>query len=343
LICVLPIALLAQKKPTWRAQSRLQLSTEYDNNIRENPTDSLQISDQALRFLVQTRATRAAPGSNFNLSYHGGLQLYADHGFENKLVNEITASGSRKLGRFSAGVKLYGRLKLYLNDILDHSSGAGTVFVRLPPLRGFGNEFSLRYLGQDYRDFPLYGYRDRQIRWRINRRVRRNTAAVVSLILGGMAHDRPAISATEDASQITYLAGAQEDTYLQTEAELNYSRRCLVNLRYTFQYNHSNSFGYSYARHQLIVILGVSLPHRFWLRSYAALQVKNYSDASPPIFLTDIDPERDDSNFVILDLSKDLNRQLSALLRLALYDNESVIRDRFYKKALITAGFDFRF
>ena len=62
-----------------------------------------------------------------------------------------------------------------------------------------------------------------------------------------------------------------------------------------------------------------------------------------PVFPSDIDPERDESNFIILDLSKDFNPHLTALVRLGLYDNESVIRDLFYRKVLLTAGFDVRF
>jgi hypothetical protein len=135
----------------------------------------------------------------------------------------------------------------------------------------------------------------------------------------------------------------QRDDNYKVFFQLNYTKRFLVNLSYTFQHNNSNTDVYSYDRHQIILVFGTPLVSGIWLRGYGAYQNKRYTEASIPMFPSELDPERDESNFFILDLSKDVNPGLTALLRMAFYNNESIIRSRFYRKLLLTAGFDFRF
>jgi hypothetical protein len=296
-----------------------------------------------VRLLFHSRANRRTNKSNLNLVYQGGLQLYSDFSIEHKLVNEITASGSRKIESVTAGVRFYGRMKLYLNDILDYSTGSGTVFLAIPALFDLNNEFSFRYKLHGYRSFPVYDYRLKEIQWKINRKLRQHSLLGLHLSIGGLRYDRPALSVTTGNNEIIYLEEKQKDDYFHSEILIGYSKKIVATFRYAFQYNNSNSYGYSYSRHQFVIVFGLGLPKRFWLRSYAALQFKNYRETLVPVFPTDIDPERDESNFFVFDLSKDFNPHVTALLRVGIYNNESVIRDLFYKKILLTTGLDFRF
>jgi len=135
----------------------------------------------------------------------------------------------------------------------------------------------------------------------------------------------------------------QEDDVLGLKLTLNYTKSMLLNFSYIYENNDSNSFGYSYTKHQFVLIFGLPFANSFWLRGYGAIQIKRYDEKSLPVFPTDADTEREESNFIILDLSKDLSPNFSALLRFAFYNNESTIRSRFYNKLLLTGGFDFRF
>ena len=156
-------------------------------------------------------------------------------------------------------------------------------------------------------------------------------------------YTRPVLLFDQLIDNLTIAEVEQDDERLQVATKLSYSKRILLDLSYSFQRNDSNSFGYSYSRHQLILVLGLPLGKQMWLRGYGATQIKNYTEQSLPIFPTDVDTERDESNFFILDLSKDLKPELSVNLRFAYYSNESAIRSQFYSKSLIGAGFDFRF
>jgi len=339
----LPLSLHA-KEVRWRTKSRLQASYEYDSNIRENPSDSLKnISDSSFRLLFQWRATRATPKNKLKFEYQGGLQSYFSNKIENKLINELKASAVSKLGKFAAGVRLNGRLKIYLNDVLDYSRGEAELFLQLPRVLRLSPTLRIGASQMHYQHFSAFDYSEKYLTWSVRKNLSTRTSATVNLTGNIVDYDRVALFFEPEGPTLIFNAAQQRDRQLNLKVQLNYTKRFLLNVRYAFQYNDSNSFGSTYSRHQLTLILGVPLPRQVWLRAYVALQLKNYSQANIPIFPLDADPERQESNFVIVDISKDLSPSTSLLLRLATYSNESVIRNRFYKKTLLTLGFDFRF
>lgn len=136
LLCILFLLhpgnpVFGQKKPKWRVKNRLQLSYEFDNNIRENPSDSLdRIEDSSARFLFSSKASRSGEKIALRFAYQGGLQTYFQHSIENKLINGIRATAILNLQKFRVGLRGAGRLKIYLNDILDYSTGSLESFVR---------------------------------------------------------------------------------------------------------------------------------------------------------------------------------------------------------------------
>lgn len=332
-----------QQPGKWRVKNRLQTSYEFDNNIRENPSDlQANIDDSSLRFIFHSQASRTNPRSRFTFSYQGGLQSYLQNSIENKLINDVQFSGSRKLGRALAGVRGRGRLKLYLNDVLDYSSGSIELFFRPPNIFNFGNEFALKASGIAYQNFPAFDYSANEFRWSVSRKL--SSRLIGAFILSGteVKYDRPALSFNPvDSLRVNNFD--QKDRLLNAQWQLNYTKSFLVNFKYLFQYNNSNSFGYSFFKHQFVLILGFPVTRTIWLRGYTLFQFKNYSEKAIPIFPTDVDTEREESNFFVLDISRDFKPNLTALVRFAYYNNESIIRSQFYRKLLITTGFDFRF
>lgn len=340
-----PDLLHSQSGPSWRIKNRLQTSYEYDDNIRESPdSDSLKnLTDSSYKILFHSRASRKTQTSLFRLNYHGGLQNYFNNSIENKLINELSGYALFSSQNIQFGLNASGRLKIYLNDILDSASGSAEAFLVLPKIYKLTNKLALKTGGLDYKDFSIFNYRTSNISWTVSRSL--NNKLSLQLILDNekINFDRNAIDNNFDAKSINSEFIKQSDDQLGLKLNLNYTKSLLVNFSYLFKNNNSNSFGYSYNKHQFVLILGLPLTRSFWLRGYGTIQIKKYDERSLPVFLTDIDTEREESNFFILDISKDISPNLSGLLRMAFYNNESTIRSRFYNKLLLTGGIDFRF
>lgn len=327
----------------WRIRNRLQLTYEFDDNIREAAADTAdRIQDSSLRLLFHSQASKTGTDLRLKFSYQGGLQTYFANTIENKLINEVGASFAYSLEPFVIGARAFGRLKLYLNDTFDYATGHATGFLRLPPWSGFVSEVSFTREGLDYQNFSNFDYQANELRLAVTRSLASKLTGRVEVAAAQIDYEIPQIICLPD-DRFRILSDSQQDDNLRLSLQVNYTRAFLLNFKYAFQYNDSNSCGYSYHKHQFVVIFGVPLPHNLWLRGYGAIQFKNYSEDIPPFFPTDLDTERDQSNFFIADLSKDLTPGLSAILRAAYYNNESIIRSRFYRKLLVTLGFDFRF
>lgn len=327
----------------WRIRNRLQTTYEFDDNIREAVTDTAdRVQDSSLRLLFHSRASKVGEDLRLNFSYQGGLQTYIENTFENKLINEVDASVAYSIKPFVIGAKAFGRLKLYLNDEFDYATGYASGFVRLPPWSGFVGEISFAREGLNYQNFSNFDYQTNELRLTVTRSLASRLISRLAIVTSQIDYEIPQIICRPD-EQFQILTDNQQDNNLRFSLQLNYTRAFLLNFKYAFQYNNSNSCGYSYDKHQFVVIFGVPLPHNMWLRGYGAIQFKDYSEAVPPFFPTDLDTERNQSNFFIADLSKDLTPGLSAILRAAYYNNESILRSRFYRKLLVTLGFDFRF
>ena len=79
------------------------------------------------------------------------------------------------------------------------------------------------------------------------------------------------------------------------------------------------------------------------MRLFTGLQRKQYAEELDKLIVTELDSEREKSNFIILDFSKDITQQLSALVRLSYYYNESPIPGRYYRKQLSSLSLEYRF
>lgn len=333
-----------QQKGKWRVKNRLQASYEFDNNIREAPSDTAdKIEDSSLRFLFHSQSFWTSPKARITFTYRGGFQTYFENAFENKLINEFETTTSLKIKKFAIGLRASGRLKIYLNDILDYVTGSAELFVRLPQILNLGSEVAFKTSGLNYQNFSAFDYAEHQIRWTISKRVASRFIWKFELSGKQVKYDRSAVNVIPVENSLEVLNIKHEDNNFKLLYQLSYTKAFLINLSYSFQRNNSNSFGYDYYKHQVILIFGFQFPQGTWLRGFGAAQLKNYTEEGVPMFPTDIDTEREESNFIILDFAKDLNPHLTALLRFAYYNNESIIRSRFYRKAMITLGFDFRF
>ncbi len=343
LLCSPGVQLVAQEQASWRTKTRLQTSYEFDDNIRENPNDSLGlIKDSSVRFIFHSKATRRAAKSRLAFEYQGGLQTYFQNSLENKLINEIKASTLVRLGRLQLGARGNGRLKIYLSDVLDYASGNLEVFVRPPAFTNLQAEIGVKTDGITYQNHSIFDFSAVQVSVALSRKLTPGLSLRLALTRGTRSYNRLAQVFNSEIDNLRETRVRQKDESWQLRSMASYSRGFVINLTYMFQHLDSNSFGYTFNRHQVSVVFGVPLSRKTWLRGFGAVQIKNYAEDSQPILTTDLDTERDESNFLIIDLSRDLTDNLTAIARFATYRNESVTRDLFYRKSLLTLGFDFR-
>lgn len=329
-----------QDNGAWRIKNRLQTTYEFDNNIREFSADTLsKIEDSSVKFIFHSKAARSSKKSRLLFSYQGGLQTYFQNPIENKLINEFTGTWSYNIHGFALGLAGGGRLKIYLNDVLDYATGSGELFFQLPPIFKFRNKFAVQVSGLNYQNFSIFDYEESQFAWTLSRQIASRLSGQFKFSAAQIQYDRLLLRFAPTDT----LTFKQKDEFYQAQLQIGYSKSFLINFSYKFQFNDSNNLEFDYYNHQLTLIFGFPLPHNFWLRGYGALQFKDYKQTIPREVPRDIDPEREESSFLILDLSRDLSQSLTALVRFAYYDNESVIRSRFYRKVILSIGADYRF
>lgn len=330
--------------PGLQPQTRLQIGLERDSNIRETPAAAL--SAPSLRLLAQTQKSGRNTWRSISFQNVSALQLYWDHPEENKLVTELRIGDSGSLGSVQARIDAWGRLKLWLNDVFDYGTGGLRLRVSLPLLRQVQATASAHYAALDYANLNGFDSGDLGLDAGLLLR-RRSHRFGVTLRWQRIRFDRNAVAADFSEEPVyRFLSSRQIDRLATVELFASRSGRLLGRLSYELQRNDSNSFGFSYWRHRIQLLLGTRIGGEVMLRLLAAGQIKSYLERLPediPALPRDLDTEREQSNFVVADLSRPLTADMNAVLRLAWYSNETPLRSRFYRKSLVTLALETRF
>lgn len=321
----------------WQLASRLQTGMEYDNNIYESTSRATATS--LGRVLMQTRATNTSGRWRVALEYTGAFLLYHDHHDENKVLQE--AAGSVTWA--GKALKLYGRgqghLKLYLENPADYGTTSGTLGAIFPLGKRLALEAGLEtgqldYAGSDDFDFTFNG-----------------AFAALRPQLGAHLTGEAALT----FRKLNYVSAFFLNTPTSLETELqtddfaalrfaaSYSRTMLLQGRLELQRNRSNRRALEYNRVQIHLLAGYPFAPRWLFRTSLLWQNKSYLEVAPPLSLPELDPEREQSNHLILDLSHDLSRTTTLLLRFSQHNNESPVRSLFYRKTMLFTGFEMRF
>jgi hypothetical protein len=123
---------------------------------------------------------------------------------------------------------------------------------------------------------------------------------------------------------------------------MTYGRKLVTQLAVEAQINRSNSFGYDYTRFRASGLLGFRPAKNWLLRAAGTLQRKRYRDDLARLNIRDLDTEREQSNFLVFDISRDFSAEISLLARAAIYNNESTVPGVFYRKMLYFTGLEVR-
>jgi hypothetical protein len=282
--------------------------------------------------LLNTRGDRHDNKWQIRYAYSAALQTYPGYGDENKLTHDLGGQfGVRLWPWLHISTRASANLKLYLENGTDYGTTSGTLVasVSLPHrvLMNFAVETGqLDYAAIDQYDFTLNGFE-----LTLHRSLSPNSSLEAEVNRRYLDYARKA-SANEN----------QHDVMTTVRVTMTRGRKVLTQIAIEAQTNRSNNFCFDFDRLRIHGLLGFRPARRWLLRAAGMFQHKNYREPQPPACLIDLDTEREQSNFLAADLSRDLTPEISLIVRLAFYDNESTVRGRFYRKMLYFTGLEIR-
>ena len=332
------IPCFSQSASPCRISNRFQLSLEHDSNVEESlkrPSNAF-----ANKLVFQTKIKRAGKHSFLSFGYHGGLSIYNNYSSENKLINEGFLNHTYFLtNRFHIGVKSFGRIKLFLNKETDYAFGNLSPFVQF----SFNpqNSLEIGYLSEslDYAHSIQYDFANSAAYTRFVHRLRNGASFGLFYKSSRYKFDRLTNTLNLDFSKLDH----QKDHVQHFSVSTDFMYQgFLFNVVLNYETNFSNSYGFAYQR-QFVNLILAKQTNFFLIRSYITWQNKNYLDEFLPTWPIELDTEREESNFLVVDVSRDITGSLSGMVRIAWYKNESPLASLYYNKTLLSCGLELRF
>lgn len=326
----------------WLFKTRVQQGLEYDNNKFESRENS--DSDALYKIILNSRAKFSAKGWAGQVQYHGGFQRYFFTPSENKLTNDLQSYFiySSQDNRFSLGGRVQARFKYFHGYDWHYSLSNVEPFLGISLFQvGFilaYNREQLRYFNYD-----LFNYISHTLNVSASKRLKPNVQLQLNGGQQSRNYDRRALEFKPFLDSPLYSDFLQEDVSNFGGIKLSYQKRMLCSLEYVFLDNASNSYGFSFHKHRISLSAAVPLKNGVLIRLFGVLQRKDYAEPLNRIILTELDTERESSNFLIVDFSKRISPSMNVLLRGSWYNNESPIPGRYYQKSLTSICLEYLF
>lgn len=338
---LLPLSRTFAQKP-WQLDYRVQAGFENDSNIYESSV--APVSTPVGRLLLQSKAERVSKNVRLLFDYSGALLLYRAHNDEHKLLNDlkggVTLRANDWLRFFVQGEVT---LKNYLNNTADYGTSGGTLSATAGLSERSAFEVGVENGQLDYAasdslfDYTFWGAF-------LSLRHRLAQSAFVELTAQRRMLDYLRFAYLRfNATPVQRASYAQQEHFSTLRLAFTMSRKWLLRASLEAQFNRSNSLGYDYDRLRLQALAAWSPAKRWLIRAAAMMQTKSYAESTPPIVPPEFDAEREQSNNLILDVSRDLSNELTLLARISYHDNESPIRGVFYRKTVFFTGMELRF
>ena len=325
---------------SWKSDQRILLGLEIDDNIAESLYRPA--SDGSLVLTYENKSALHHPNNSLLLAYSGGLQLYQNYGSENKSIHEATARFQYYYRNVSLGLHALGKSKYLFDKNGDYSLLYVNPFARISLNKRLALIPGFKYETLRYAHFPDFNYAGEFFSLLMTANVHHNISINPEASFGNIHLNRPAYRLTPPDQWIPQHAN-HEDDYINAGVLVDwYVRGLLINAGYYFQTAKSNSDGFSFDKHLVKFILVKQLG-RYFIKGFCTLEKKNYTDKTVPSLPIDIDTERRQSNYIVVDLSRELWTKTTLTFRLAWYTNESLLPEKYYQKTLVNFLIAFHF
>ena len=335
-----PTVLLSQSSP-WLIHHRLQMGLEHDSNVfesRRNPSAAA-----ATRLAYHGQMKRPGNRWQFQAMGAGIVQVYPQATLDDKWTGDVQLRATwLPRPRWLVQVGYVGFLKMYFKSNLDFAHL--TSDVRLQRAVSDRSYAALVWESTrlDYRYFDSFDFTARRVGVVLGGRVRDGWLTELALSRRAVQYLRPATRIGR-VGEVEYQPFRQKDRQWIVRWQLSARQRLFWQASVEWLRNRSNSFGYSQDRLRGSLIIAWPLNTHLLARVALLFQYYRYHEPILPAFPIELDVERNESNFLVADLSYNLTDNTNLLLRLAWYNNESAIRGLFYQKILLFAGLERRF
>jgi hypothetical protein len=324
------------ERTKWRLAHRLQGGWEYDSNIYE--TGAQRTASGSARFLLSTRGDRRNERWQINYAYAAVLQNYPRHGDENKLSHDLGAqAGVRLWPWLQLSCKADGTLKFYLENVADYGTTSGSLIAGMILPHRWRADLSAETGQLDYVKVDFYDFTFRGAELALRRAIGANSALETTLNRRVARYERRA-----RGQQLELKNELQRDEITTWRVGMTYGRKLVTQVAVEAQINRSNSFGYDFTRFRASGLLGFRPARNWLLRAAGTVQRKRYRDDLARLNIRDLDTEREQSNFLVVDISRDFSAEISLIARAAVYNNESTVPGVFYRKMLYFTGLEVR-
>ncbi len=335
------IAVAQNSHDNWQWKNRLQFGVDFDSNVEETRVN--KETDGLSKFILESQAKITSPSYHIHLQYHGGLQYYFQTSAEHKMTHDLGGTFVYQiLPKMRFGTRLWGRLKYFSGYDWHYFIKSSELFFTFNVLASqltsaYENE------GLNYLNYHRFNFNTHHFYLALAKRFTQPLTGRLKFGYRLINFQRKAISPKSQEIYIDYLNFRQQDDHYYFSIQGSIQKKILSNLEYQFARNLSNSYGFSYREHRVTLSLVCPLHHRLLLRMYGGWQRKKYDEALSKIISTELDTERELSNFFITDFSTDLTNNLSLLFRYSWYNNESPVPGRYYQKTLLSCSLEYRF
>jgi hypothetical protein len=331
-------ALELYSQSSWRTTHRIQMGYENDSNVEEAIKGPRSADN--LRLLLDFKAQRQA----LSFSFQGGYQFYPGFSRENKMANELAATAYwPALTKLQIGIQVWSRLKLFLKSDKDLACGFLQPFVLLHLNRQTTLQIGFRQDALDYAHSDYFDYASPGINIKLRHKIMPNWTLSPMFSWQQSYFQRYAQGQYPGLRSLMLLNERQKDGISAGGFSSEWLwHSLLVTLLYKYEQNRSNSYGYGYDRH-VITAMFAQQWGAWFLRGYFSWQKKKYLDALLPFLPIELDTEQEENNFIVLDVSRDVFKQVSVVARMAWYQNESPWANLYYRKTLMQVFMEWRF
>lgn len=323
----------------------MDFSCLLDNNVFESLSEP--VADQAGRFLLQVSGKKTSKHPySVGLLYKGGFEGYIDHNIEDRMIHDGKVTLEVPVFRpISMGCKLNGRTKTFFRSVRGFILYHVSPFIRFSPLRGLSSSVYMTYSHLDYVRGTYFDTRYFGMGLSVAYMPRNGLKLDFDWSVGTSGYERNAFAFESQDTAYTWidLGVWQEDRFHEIAFEVEVYRRWLLHVGFAYQRSISNSYGYSYECPRVWIMCAKTFPWDLTLTLYGTLQWKRYLDSIQPLLQIRPDAESEESNFAVVEISKDVFKTYSIRFRLAWYKNESFFRSTYYEKRLISIGLTKRF
>jgi hypothetical protein len=332
----------AWSQSPWQFNYRLQALMETDTNVREDLHKPA--AAQSTRFMIQPKVSNRKGLLKFQLGYQGGLQLYQRYASENKLINEVNGKLFYDITPwFKAGLQGFARLKRFHNKESDYTLDQLNPFIQVVLPAGFVLQTTYGDESMSYANTRFFDYESSLLYVSVTKKITPGLSISPMVSSGSIDLNRRAYKVVPGLLNWQQKNVLQQDRVVSYKVQMDWLYKgLLLNASYGYDAIASNSYGFSYRRHAVTLLFAKSL-FGVLVRGYGTIQKKTYLDKMLPIWPLQLDTEKEESNFLVMDFSYDLTAATAVMIRCAYYNNESPWADLYYEKWLVNAGFEFKF